>query len=116
MKRGLFLVALACALAGSSAGAAPFRVSKVELFFNFLLRDSSCPQATHLFVRRCQISGDIPQYYARFRENEDVSALEDTNTQVNVRGMVSKVQHNCSLPILESPKMEPQTDIFDCFD
>jgi len=115
MKRGMFLVAVACALAAGAAGAAPFRVNKVELFGNYLLRDSSCPQATHLFVRRCQLSGDIPQYYARFKPNEDVSSLEN-NTQLNVRGMVSKVQNSCSLPILESPKMEQPTDVYDCFD
>jgi len=115
MKRCLFLVVLACALAAGSAGAAPVRINKVEMPWAVLVQDTSCPQATHKLVLRCQLSGDIPQFYVRLRPNDDVSSL--VNEQVRVKGVLAKEPNSCSLPILESPKMELLFPlVFDCFD
>ena len=115
MKRCLFLMLVACALAAGSAGAAPVRVHKVEMPWAVLVQDASCPQATHKLVLRCQLSGDIPQYYVRLKPSEDVSSLE--NEQVRVKGILSKEPSSCSLPILESPKMDLLFPlVVDCFD
>jgi hypothetical protein len=115
MKLWVFLMLLGCVVAAGSAGAAPVKnVSKVFLFGVYLVEDSSCPEATHLLVHVCQ-TGLKPRAYVRLKQNEDVSSLQ--NVQLNVKGNAAKGPSSCSLPVLDSPRMDPLLDsVYDCFD
>ena len=114
MKRSLLVAVVSCALAAGSTGAAPLNVNKIQLYGVYLWSDGSCPEATHVLVRICT-SGAYPQAYVRLKKNEDVSSLE--NKQLIVRGIASKAESGCALPILDSPRMEPVIgSVYDCFD